>query len=173
MGNFRPGRSGIPERERDVFRKLHGRLVFAYARRSKLIVAAVRKPYVSNRRKARFGRRAKRWLGLSEYRPLIFLDASFINMTSEGGYTWAPSGLPGGGVVAEKNAGGTGGRWAILHVLADWRDEEGSIEGDTPGLDIDREGTRAVARRIRPAVWIHEKGRARPVAGGRYRHKSR
>ena len=59
---------------------------------------------------------------------MIFRDASFINKITTGGYTWAPSGEPGGNVVEDKNAGGTGGRWAILHSLADWGDEEGGGE---------------------------------------------
>ena len=107
------------------FRKVLCRLGFAYTRRRKLIVAARRKPYVLRWRKAYCDRRTKRWKGESEYRPRIFLEASFINKNSTGGYTWAPSSEPDGNAVEDKNAGGTGERWTILHALADWRDAEG------------------------------------------------
>ena len=49
-----------------------------------------------------------RWLGQSEYRPLIFPDASFINKNATGGSTWAPSCEPEGNVVEDKNTGGAG-----------------------------------------------------------------
>ena len=100
---------------------------------------------------------------------MIFQDASFINRTSTGGYTWVPSGGPGGDVVEEKNAGCTGERWAILHVLADSRD--GDWESRTELLRDSLLIGKVVAMSQNappPDVWIPEQDSARPVAGGRY-----
>ena len=121
-----PGGPNFPHVGARSFRKILARLGFGYTRRRKLIVAARMKPYVARWRKAYCARRAQRLSGDSEYRPRIFLDASFINKDATGGYTWAPSGDSDGNVVEGRNAGGTGKRWTILHAMADWRDGGGN-----------------------------------------------
>ena len=94
-----------------------------------------------------------RWIGQSEYRPRIYLDASFINKNSAGGYTGAPPGEPDGDVVADKNAGGKRGSRAILRALADSGDWGGHRRKTIPrNALLIANGPRAIAQRIYTAV---------------------
>ena len=60
------------------------------------------------------------------FRPRIFADASFVNKNASSGYTWSPIAEQGGDLVDDLNVSGAGERLAVLHVLADWRDADGS-----------------------------------------------
>ena len=65
-GTADPGGPKFPNMSATLPRNLLERLGFSYTWRGALIAAALRKPYVSNRRKAYFERRASRWICLSE-----------------------------------------------------------------------------------------------------------
>ena len=84
-----PGGPKFPNVSARFSREILARLCFAYNRRRELIVATRRNRYVFRRMKAYCEKRAHRWLGRSEYRPRIFLDASFIDKNSTGGNTCA------------------------------------------------------------------------------------
>ena len=115
----------LPRVSDRFFRKVLSRLGFGYTKRRKLVVAARAKPYVVRRRKAYCLRRTQRVRGEKEFRPRVFLDASFINKNAMGQYTWSPIADAGGNVVEDLNGGGAGERWTILHAMTDWRDEGG------------------------------------------------